>query len=110
MPRASQQIATGSPSSSPSSRASEARRRRQIVGPAEHIIGARIGGSGNPADDGGRLVEQIVDPEPHARSEEHTSELQSLMSISYAVLCLNTTTKSNGVTTEQHHNHHTYTK
>src|SRR3546814_7530825 len=25
-----------------------------------------------------------------ARSEEHTSELQSLMSISYAVLCLNT--------------------
>src|SRR3546814_7656301 len=26
------------------------------------------------------------------RSEEHTSELQSLMSISYAVLCLNTKT------------------
>src|SRR3546814_3991706 len=25
----------------------------------------------------------------HARSEEHTSELQSLMRISYAVLCLN---------------------
>src|SRR3546814_7260782 len=25
---------------------------------------------------------------PHARSEEHTSELQSLMRISYAVFCL----------------------
>src|SRR3546814_9690147 len=28
------------------------------------------------------------------RSEEHTSELQSLMRISYAVFCLKTTTKS----------------
>src|SRR3546814_3895878 len=28
----------------------------------------------------------------HARSEEHTSELQSLMRISYAVFCLKTTT------------------
>src|SRR3546814_9299238 len=27
---------------------------------------------------------------PHLRSEEHTSELQSLLRISYAVLCLNT--------------------
>src|SRR3546814_4060838 len=35
---------------------------------------------------------------PSARSEEHTSELQSLMRISYAVLCL--TTKNHTV----HHN------
>src|SRR3546814_2370848 len=28
-------------------------------------------------------------PSIHARSEEHTSELQSLMRISYAVFCLN---------------------
>src|SRR3546814_10766325 len=28
------------------------------------------------------------DQHPHARSEEHTSELQSLMRISYAVFCL----------------------
>src|SRR3546814_10084759 len=28
------------------------------------------------------------DPAPEARSEEHTSELQSLMRISYAVFCL----------------------
>src|SRR3546814_4709154 len=37
--------------------------------------------------------------ESHARSEEHTSELQSLMRISYAVFCLkkkkNTTTTFN---------------
>src|SRR3546814_2828240 len=30
----------------------------------------------------------------HARSEEHTSELQSLMRISYAVFCLKQKTKS----------------
>src|SRR3546814_5972271 len=38
-----------------------------------------------------RLVEDAVDPGQHAlaqRSEEHTSELQSLMRISYAVFCL----------------------
>src|SRR3546814_5274540 len=31
---------------------------------------------------------QEVPPDPNARSEEHTSELQSLMRISYAVFCL----------------------
>src|SRR3546814_14730949 len=30
----------------------------------------------------------IVQPKPMGRSEEHTSELQSLMRISYAVFCL----------------------
>src|SRR3546814_5904835 len=34
------------------------------------------------------------------RSEEHTSELQSLMRISYAVFCLN---KKNNLTTNIHH-------
>src|SRR3546814_9594370 len=32
--------------------------------------------------------------EPNSRSEEHTSELQSLMRISYAVVCLKKQTKS----------------
>src|SRR3546814_8635812 len=32
-----------------------------------------------------------------ARSEEHTSELQSLMRISYAVFCLNTNNKQRGL-------------
>src|SRR3546814_2012504 len=44
--------------------------------------------------------------EPGIRSEEHTSELQSLMRISYAVFCLkkktkqNTHTKTNSETTK----------
>src|SRR3546814_3552585 len=33
----------------------------------------------------GRLCRQLIE---HRRSEEHTSELQSLMRISYAVFCL----------------------
>src|SRR3546814_4358125 len=36
------------------------------------------------------------------RSEEHTSELQSLMRISYAVFCLK---KQNTIQTYQHHMH-----
>src|SRR3546814_2458212 len=43
------------------------------------------------------------------RSEEHTSELQSLMRISYAVFCLkkkNTITKKNPQTLETHNNSH----
>src|SRR3546814_5473964 len=35
-----------------------------------------------------RVVEQVGDLVHRARSEEHTSELQSLMRISYAVFCL----------------------
>src|SRR3546814_10249240 len=30
----------------------------------------------------------VAEPQPGSRSEEHTSELQSLMRISYAVFCL----------------------
>src|SRR3546814_2054283 len=42
-----------------------------------------------------------------ARSEEHTSELQSLMRISYAVFCLKTTIHKNRAptTTSTHTNH-----
>src|SRR3546814_6327675 len=34
-------------------------------------------------------ADRVLTLELHARSEEHTSELQSLMRISYAVFCLN---------------------
>src|SRR3546814_10473116 len=44
-----------------------------------------------------------LDPAEHPRSEEHTSELQSLMRISYAVFCLK---KKNPNT---HHHTHTST-
>src|SRR3546814_1033747 len=37
------------------------------------------------------------------RSEEHTSELQSLMRISYAVFCLKKKTKQKNTKTQQHH-------
>src|SRR3546814_5513896 len=42
--------------------------------------------------------------EHHLRSEEHTSELQSLMRISYAVFCLK---KKKNKTTNIHYNTHT---
>src|SRR3546814_1245553 len=48
--------------------------------------------------DGVRVVvtEGLVrlESDPGSRSDEHTSELQSLMRLSYAVLCLQKTTKS----------------
>src|SRR3546814_7848512 len=37
---------------------------------------------------GGRVQFRLVAELPYERSEEHTSELQSLMRISYAVFCL----------------------
>src|SRR3546814_4646937 len=42
-------------------------------------------------------------PAPSARSEEHTSELQSLMRISYAVFCLKKKKKKQQNTTKQTH-------
>src|SRR3546814_1037432 len=39
------------------------------------------------------------------RSEEHTSELQSLMRISYAVFCLKTKKNKNVNTAASHHEH-----
>src|SRR3546814_10685271 len=39
--------------------------------------------------------ESLADLAHHRRSEEHTSELQSLMRISYAVFCLKKKTKTN---------------
>src|SRR3546814_10240543 len=38
--------------------------------------------------------------DPRVRSEEHTSELQSLMRISYAVFCLKKKNKKNHITNE----------
>src|SRR3546814_7156522 len=48
----------------------------------------RLAAKGNAAF--GRTV-KLDDAGAHIRSEEHTSELQSLMRISYAVLCLKKT-------------------
>src|SRR3546814_1479765 len=43
-----------------------------------------------PGDDVQPIIEQHLLDQALARSEEHTSELQSLMRISYAVFCLKT--------------------
>src|SRR3546814_1103576 len=53
-----------------------------------------------PAHLSGGQQQRVAIARALARSEEHTSELQSLMRISYAVFCLKKKT--------QHHQHHIY--
>src|SRR3546814_5457050 len=53
-----------------------------IVMPSKRTPASAASASGN-------ILRLVIDP----RSEEHTSELQSLMRISYAVLCLKKKTK-----------------
>src|SRR3546814_10738650 len=56
------------------------------------VVGAHLGIQRVAAillSDFERFLERaVVEPEHDIRSEEHTSELQSLMRISYAVFCL----------------------
>src|SRR3546814_2641177 len=61
--------------------------RQDKIGDREHVAAARatrrgIGTHGRIAAD------HLADDPRYVRSEEHTSELQSLMRISYAVFCL----------------------
>src|SRR3546814_1508700 len=49
----------------------------------------------NSPSDGAGATRSRCPLAPTARSEEHTSELQSLMRISYAVFCLKKKTKKN---------------
>src|SRR3546814_10864775 len=77
-----------------------------VVTLAGGIVGALAGGAmsdrwishGTP---GGRMRAMLP------RSEEHTSELQSLMRISYAVFCLKKKRRKNGhkEPNRQHHNY-----
>src|SRR3546814_1533099 len=73
---------------------------------------ARIEHVGHDAAPSGGAAQVIVDeatfvlPLEGVRSEEHTSELQSLMRISYAVFCLKKKKKEN---TKRHGNDHTKT-
>src|SRR3546814_4897146 len=52
------------------------------AGSVAHLVGPSLSGSLATAS------MSAIDPRTAARSEEHTSELQSLMRISYAVFCL----------------------
>src|SRR3546814_6531751 len=61
------------------------------------------GDTGRPAPKTQRAaVMQIVVAD--LRSEEHTSELQSLMRISYAVFCLKKKTKTNNIKQQETYN------
>src|SRR3546814_3705920 len=53
-----------------------------------HAGNARGAGAHEGVKDGGSQRREICYKLPHKRSEEHTSELQSLMRIAYAVFCL----------------------
>src|SRR3546814_4396656 len=57
-----------------------------------------------PAD-GTKPAPEELHAELHARSEEHTSELQSLMRISYAVFCLKKKKKQIKQRTQTKHKH-----
>src|SRR3546814_6235991 len=60
------------------------------------VIGGRVGNKATTAPD------RPVVPAPRPRSEEHTSELQSLMRISYAVFCLKKQKQYKNIYTSQH--------
>src|SRR3546814_10169463 len=90
---------TGSPSSSERAWALRRAAAKSVPGSAQtgrrRVRRRQRAGSGSPLcpRSGIRLVEYILDTEVEGvgdpeRSEEHTSELQSLMRISYAVFCL----------------------
>src|SRR3546814_1547920 len=51
---------------------------------------------------GTRRRNAFMRPRPPARSEEHTSELQSLMRISYAVFCLKKKTEAHSLKSTAH--------
>src|SRR3546814_3618095 len=74
-----------------SRRKRDARDGRQFRSCPGDRPGARRNRGAGPAADAGA-----------ARSEEHTSELQSLMRISYAVFCLKKKTNTNKQRTDQH--------
>src|SRR3546814_4263248 len=65
---------------------------------AAFALARAFGGAAHPFEHGDQVV---------ARSEEHTSELQSLMRISYAVFCLK---KKKIINAKSHHTTVRYTK
>src|SRR3546814_2480108 len=65
-------------------------RDRTEAGDHRLVAGGRAGDLGT-ADGEDRLPARRRAPVEQARSEEHTSELQSLMRISYSVFCLKKT-------------------
>src|SRR3546814_6135204 len=77
-----------------SQREGEGDKAPQWIGHAGFIIGSNVRATGKARTndpswlDDSKRQPRYVAAGRHARSEEHTSELQSLMRISYAVFCL----------------------
>src|SRR3546814_8872822 len=83
------------------------RNQRLALPPAPHgaavytgrnVCTQRLGQFGQPLQ---RIIQAPEAVEQPERSEEHTSELQSLMRISYAVFCLKKKTTQTDETTEK---------
>src|SRR3546814_8581811 len=96
------------------------RRRRLLLMPAGSLAGReaaesagrafgppgrRRGSSGEYPKGGAVRMLPLSRFMSFGRSEEHTSELQSLMRISYAVFCLKKKKKNHNITTELRHTH-----
>src|SRR3546814_7223400 len=64
-----------------------------VPGPAPDFRPLRTPGLARPRRQPTRTQGSLAPHPRRGRSEEHTSELQSLMSSSYAVICLKTTNK-----------------
>src|SRR3546814_1464430 len=64
----------------------------ELLGGAHAIVDTSRNGAGPAGDDWCNPPDRLIGD---ARSEEHTSELQSLMRISYAVFCLKKKKKKN---------------
>src|SRR3546814_6387165 len=78
---------------------------RQDRGPSRSTSGGRESGCSTCAPRGGGGVSAIDAAQPdggQGRSEEHTSELQSLMRLSYAVFCLKKQKKNINKNTNTH--------
>src|SRR3546814_4609264 len=76
----------------------------RAVDPLDHVLGMTSGTDQFHDADlryGEALAAALDDQGGHDRSEEHTSELQSLMRISYAVFCLKKKNKNNTITTQK---------
>src|SRR3546814_4144671 len=67
---------------------SEAQAAEQGLTPQQHQALLAIRGAAPGTPSVGDIAERLMLKPHSARSEEHTSELQSLMRISYAVFCL----------------------
>src|SRR3546814_9960351 len=75
---------------------------KRLLFPCVECLGKRIEGMADKPQfqvalsrDWGELLHALLGQDGAGRSEEHTSELQSLMRISYAVFCLKKKKKEN---------------